>query len=350
MSARGFLGSAALLFLLACQPAAPAPAPQPAQAGSSAAAVQPTATSSPVPLHPVRFGLTTVSGTVAPIWVALEQGIFERHGLAVETVAMSPAAVSQALTAGSLDLATSGGSAISAYVGGATDLVFVAGLVNKAHFKVLSRPELASMEELRGKTIGSSTAGSGASMALFETLRRFGLEPNRDVQISYLREQPNIASGLLSGAVDAGVLAPPFTDQVEAQGARVLVDMRQFNVELAGTNLTTTRTFLAREREVARRFVMAYAEALRFAREHREPTVAAIVRGTQNPDRQQAESAYAIYRDLWDLWPTEGAIQTILNNLDEPGADRVRPAELLDLSILHELERSGWLAQHYGAP
>jgi ABC-type nitrate/sulfonate/bicarbonate transport system substrate-binding protein len=348
MAARSFLTGAALLFLLACQPAAPAPAPSSAQAGGPAAA-QPTAAPTPASLRPVAFGLTTVSGTVAPIWVALDQGIFERHGLAVETVAMSPAAVSQALTAGSLDLATSGGSAISAYVGGATDLVFIAGLINKAHFKVLSRPEITRMEELRGKTIGSSTAGSGASMALFETLRRFGLEPNRDVQISYLREQPSIASGLLSGAVDAGVLAPPFTDQVEAQGARVLVDMRQFNVELAGTNLTTTRSFLARERDVARRFVMAYAEALRFAREQREPTVAAIMRGTQNPDREQAESAYEVFRDLWDLWPTEGAIQTVLNNLDEPGADRVRPAELLDLSILHELERSGWLAQHYGA-
>lgn len=345
MVARGFLGGAALLLLLACQPATSAPAPAPVQARGPAAEGQP-----PAPPRPVAFGLTTVSGTVAPIWVALEHGIFARHGLAVETVAMSPAAVNQALLAGNLHLATSGGSAISAYVGGATELVFIAGLLNKAHFKILARPEIARIEQLRGRTIGSSTAGSGASMALLETLRRFGLEPHRDVQISYLREQPNIASGLLSGAVDAGVLAPPFTDQVEAQGARVLVDMRQFNVELTGTNLTTTRTFLAREREVAKRFVMAYAEALRFAREHREPTVAAILRGTQSTDREQAESAYEVFRDLWDLWPTEGAIQTVLNNLDEPGADRVRPAELLDLSILHDLERSGWLAQHYRAP
>jgi NitT/TauT family transport system substrate-binding protein len=347
MVARSFLGGAALLLVLACQPAPAAPAPVQAR-GPAAAGQLPTPPAAPP--RSVAFGLTTVSGTVAPIWVALDQGLFARHGLAVELVAMSPAAVNQALLAGNLDLATSGGSAISAYVGGATELVFIAGLLNKAHFKVLSRPELARLEELRGRTIGSSTAGSGASMALFETLRRFGLEPHRDVQISYLREQPNIASGLLSGAIDAGVLAPPFTDQVEAQGARVLVDMRQFHVELAGTNLTTTRSFLAREREVAKRFVMAYAEALRFAREHREPTVAAILRGTQGTDREQAESAYEVFRELWDLWPTEGAIQTVLNNLDEPGADRVRPAELLDLSILHELERSGWLAQHYRAP
>jgi ABC-type nitrate/sulfonate/bicarbonate transport system substrate-binding protein len=187
-------------------------------------------------------------------------------------------------------------------------------------------------------------------MALYETLRRFGLEPNRDVEIVYLREQPNMISGLVAGAIQAAVLAPPFTDQVQAQGARVLVDMREFGIDLAGTNITTTRDFLRREPALAREFVMAWVETMQFVRDNPAATVESIMQGTRSTDRAQAEDAYATFRDLWSPWLSERAITTILNNLDEPGAKVARPAEMIDDRILRELEASGWMATNYTGP
>jgi ABC-type nitrate/sulfonate/bicarbonate transport system substrate-binding protein len=211
----------------------------------------------------------------------------------------------------------------------------------------MGRPEITRIEELRGKAAGSSTAGSGASMALFETLRRFNLEPDRDVQITYLREQPNIVSALMAGAVQAGVLAPPFTDQVVAQGGKVLVNMLDFNIELLANNVTTTRTLLARDPDLVRDFLMGYVEGLQYARDNKADAVQSIMKGTRSDDRAEAESAYDTYRDLWNPWPSEGAIVTVLNNLDEPGAKTAKPADMIDDRILRELERTGWLAEHY---
>jgi NitT/TauT family transport system substrate-binding protein len=356
-----------LVVLVACQPTtAPAsrglptdPAttavsdnPAPSTATSNATGARAAASAEPTApaVRSIPFALTTVSGSIAPIWVAVDQGVLRRYGIDLDLVSMSPAAVNQALIAGNIALATSGGSAVSAYVGGATDLVFIGGLMNKAHFKIMGTSEIARIEDLRGKTAGSSTAGSGASMALFETLRRFGLEPHRDVEIVYLREQPNIVSGLVTGAIQGAVLAPPFTDQVQSQGARVLVDMREFGIDLAGTNITTTRDFLRREPALARAFLMAWVETMQFVRDHPAETVESILRGTRSTDRAQAEDAYATFRDLWSPWLSEPAITTILNNLDEPSAKTARPADMIDDRILRELERSGWLAAHYTGP
>ena len=353
-----FWPSLLLLLLMACgptggAPAAPASAPSVGSGASSTAGGGAAATtagraeSTPESLRKVDLALSTVSATNTPIWVAADYGLFRQHGLDVQITAMSPAAANQALAAGSVPLTITGGSSVSAYVAGNTDLVFVAGLINRAHFKVMGRPEIARIEDLRGKAAGSSTAGSGATLALFETLRRFGLEPNRDVEIIYFREQPNIASGLLAGAVQGAVLSPPFTDQVQGQGARLVVDMLDFNIELLANNVTTTRGFLQREPDLIRRFLMAYVEGIQYAREHKADTIEAIIRGTRNNDRAEAESAYDTYRDLWNPWLSEGAIRTVLNNMDEPGAKTARPADMIDDRILRDLEQSGWLAAHY---
>ena len=99
----------------------------------------------------------------------------------------------------------------------------------------------------------------------------------------------------------------PFTQQVQAQGAHIVVDMLDFNIELLANNITTTRGFLEREPELLRRFLMAYVEGPQYARDNRADAVESLVRGTRNEDRARAESAYDSYRDLWSPWPTEGA-------------------------------------------
>ena len=66
--------------------------------------------------------------------------------------------------------------------------------------------------------------------------------------------------------------------------------------------------------------------------------------------RAAAEEAYELYRKLWDPWPSPRALQTLLDNLDAPEARDVRPDQLIDTSLLRELEASGWLARHLTPP
>lgn len=366
MGQRGVLALAiGLLLLLACAPsggangnagaaqpgAASATGPPRAATGGTAATAAPAAASAaaPGPLRKMTLPLSAISGSMTPLWVGVDYGIFARHGLDVEPVASSPTQASQTLASGGADLAVVGGSAVSAWVGGATDLVFVGGLANKAVFKVLGRPEVARMDDLRGLAVGSTSPGSGATLALFETLRRFSIEPTRDVSLVYLREQPNVLAGLLTAGVQGGVLASPFAEQGQAQGLRVLADMTELNIASLANNIATTRGFLAREPDVVHRFLLAYVESIEHARNQPDDAIASILKGTRSSDRADAQVAYDLYRTVWDPWPSEPAIETVLENMDPP-AQGVRPAEMIDYGPLRELERSGALPAHWRRP
>jgi NitT/TauT family transport system substrate-binding protein len=284
---------------------------------------------------------------MTPIWVGMENGIFARYGLELEATQLSPAAASQALSAGSVSLGVTGGSSISAWLSGASDRVFIAGLIDKALFKVLTNtPDIQRMEDLRGRNVATTTPGSGGTLALYVALRRFGLEPNRDVEMIYLRDQPSVLSAMLTGTAAGGNTPSPFSEQGLAEGARALVDMRDMNVHVAVNHITTNRGVIERDRDMLRSFLMGYIDGIQFARDNPHKAIDAIMHGTRQDERKDAEAAYNLNRDVWDPWLTEEGIQVVFDNSDQPQARTARAADMIDLSILRELEASGWIAEH----
>jgi ABC-type nitrate/sulfonate/bicarbonate transport system substrate-binding protein len=282
--------------------------------------------------------------------VGVDQGIFHRYGFDVQVTGLAPAAATQAVQSGTVPFAATAGSTISAFVSGARELRYIAGLVNRVPFQLVGQPEIARIEDLRDKAVGTSTPGSSTSIALADILRKRGLEPDRDVAILFLRDQPGILTGLVSGQAAAGFLASPYNAQARNQGYRLLLDTIEAGIDILGLNITSTRDVLEREPEVARRFVMAYVEAVQFARHQRGPTIDSIMRGTRNEDRALAEGSYDLYRTIWDAHLSPPAIAALLEHVDLPGAAEVRPEQMIDDRILRELERSGWLAQHLTPP
>ncbi|HEY7065438.1 MAG TPA: ABC transporter substrate-binding protein [Chloroflexota bacterium] len=314
--------------------------------GSSQAAAEATA---PPAVRQLDVPLASSSATITPFWVAAEQSIFQRYGLDVALPYMPPATATQALTAGSVLIAAVGGSTVTAWVGGSAELVFVAGVSNKAPYRVMARPEITRLEDLRGKTVGLTTPGASPSVLMLEVLRRAGLEADRDVTVSYLRDPQADMAALLTGAVNATAVGSPVAEYGLAEGARLLLDMRELNLPILGINVGTTRGLVQREPDLLRRFLMAYVEAVQYARDTPEAAISATMEGARVDDRALAELAYLEYREIWDPWPSEAGVQTILDNLDDPAARTARSADVIDDRFLRELEQSGWLAAHLRA-
>lgn len=330
-------------------PASPPPA-APTAIARAPAPSSPTPAPTPFPVRQLELPVATVSATTTPLWVGVDYGFFQRYGLAVQVTGLAPAAATQAVQTGTVPFAATAGSTISAFVSGARDLRYIAGLVNRVPFQLIGQPDLERVEDLRGRAAATSTPGSSSAVGLMEILRRHGLEPDRDVAVLYLRDQPSILTGLVSGQAAAGILASPYTTQARNQGFRLLVDTIEAGIELLGLNITSTRDVVEREPDLARRFLMAYVESVQFARHEAAPTIESIMRGTRNEDRALAEEAYALYRTIWDVRLSLPAIAGILGALDLPGARDVRPEEIVDDRLLRELEASGWLAQHLTPP
>jgi NitT/TauT family transport system substrate-binding protein len=340
-----------LLALAACTaaPRTPASREAPSKPAALAGSATPAAPTAPAPRQ-LELPTGTVSATITPLWVAIERGIFRRYGLEVELAGVAPNTATQAVQTGTAPFAATTASTVTAYANGARNLTIIAGMLNKVLFQLVASPEIARAEDLRGKAVGASAPGSSAEIALGATLQRLRLDAERDVTILHVRDQPAILASLLSGQVVAGMMSNPYNQQALGQGYRLLFDTAESDIEILGLHIASTREVLDREPDLARRFVMAYVEAVQYARQEPAGTVEAMMRGTRNEDRALAEDAYAMYRKVWDPWPSARALRVLLDSLDVPEARDLQPEELIETGILRELEVSGWLGQHLSPP
>src|SRR5258706_7318241 len=107
-------------------------------------------------LDSFTISYASVSGTRAPLWIARELGLFEKYGLDGNLIYIASGVTSvNALLGGSVDIiAASGSSAVGAAARGAP-IVVVARLGHIA-YKVIAMPSITTVQELKGKIIGSS--------------------------------------------------------------------------------------------------------------------------------------------------------------------------------------------------
>src|SRR5512132_4601826 len=136
------------------------------------------------PLINVVAGYGSADGAVAPLWFAKETKLFEKHGLDVLLVGMGTGSVSlRALIAKDLEIASlSGSGLVQAALQGA-DTVLIAALINGFVFKVFAAPEISSPAQLKGKKLGVSRYGATSDFAVRLALKKWGLNPDRDVAI-----------------------------------------------------------------------------------------------------------------------------------------------------------------------
>src|SRR5688572_5706579 len=129
----------------------------------------------------VRIGYSSISGAYTPIWVAHDAGYFAKEGLQDDIILIpSGTQLAQVTVAGEIDIGSlNGSSAIAAALQGA-DLKIIGNSGNKMVFSLYVRPEIKSVEGLKGKRIGITRFGSAPDISVRYALRRFNINPDKD--------------------------------------------------------------------------------------------------------------------------------------------------------------------------
>src|SRR5207245_5912794 len=97
-----------------------------------------------------------------PVVVARENKIFEQLGLEVELINIPPTLAVTALVSGDLQYVIFAGTTLNAAVRGLpVKLVMVYN--DRPLFSLMSRPEIRSMKEMKGKLLGIASLTSGES-------------------------------------------------------------------------------------------------------------------------------------------------------------------------------------------
>jgi NitT/TauT family transport system substrate-binding protein len=154
----------------------------------------------------VRMGIQSTNIGFLPFHVAYHKGFYHDQGIDLETIFMATQAVNAAFVRGDIDYSAAVNGIIQTIVRGAPAKI-LACAVDRPLQSFVSKKDIRSARELKGKKIGGSTPGGTASLMADLALKHFGLEPGRDVAVIPLRG--NRVAALESGAVDAALLGVP---------------------------------------------------------------------------------------------------------------------------------------------
>ena len=177
----------------------------------------------------MRIVYNALGGSMAPLWLGQELGLFAKHGLQHSLNYLAATTAVQAIVAGSEDIGMVGNQCIDVALEGA-DTIYVAGNINRFVFHLYGDPSIKSVQDLKGKTVAATQAAASTDYATRIVLRRFGLVPDKDVKILFTGNMPALVTTVKSGNAAAGLMSAPTTIQAQELGLKPILNVTELNI------------------------------------------------------------------------------------------------------------------------
>jgi ABC-type nitrate/sulfonate/bicarbonate transport system substrate-binding protein len=294
----------------------------------------------------IAVAYSAISATQTGFYLAKDAKIFETHGLFVDPVYVAGASrIQQAMIAGEFTMAVAGGNIVTVDLAGG-DLVIFGGVVNVPAFYLYVQPSIKRPEDLKGKTLGITRYGASTDGSLRLLLKKWRLEPDRDVKIIQMGGQPEILAGMQAGVVQGGILSSPGNFKANKAGFAMLANFANEKIDYPTTSLASTRSTINKDRDTVRRFLMAYSEAVDRLFRDKGLAIKVIGKWTRTQDREALESSYEYATNFIERPPRLPfkAIETVISETAEtdPRAKGRKAEDFIDPSIYNDLEKSGY--------
>lgn len=313
------------------------------------------AASTAVAQDKIRMGLSSVSGLHSAVWVAETKGFFRKYGIDAEVIVTGQGGITgvSALLANDIQMVASAGDVLVASALRGGDTVMIASVVNKGLQRLVTRPEIKTPADLKGKRVGVTRIGAVSHSVLLMMLQRWKMSVN-DVQILQLGSSPNMLASLDKGGVDGAVLTIPSMFVAEDRGYRVLLDMADTDIYYLHTMIATTRQYIKNNRDKALRFLKGYLEGIAYVKQHRKESADIVKKKLRlgpeqerNLERSMDLLSAKYYEEI--PYPSLRGVETVLGFVekDNPKAKTADPKAFVDDSLLKEIEQSGFVKTLY---
>ncbi|MET0689917.1 MAG: ABC transporter substrate-binding protein [Candidatus Binatia bacterium] len=197
-----------------------------------------------------------------PYYIAKEKNFYRDEGFQVKDLYIrGGVTASQALQAGSVHFTLALGTGVRAALSGMTIKAIMVYCDKPYHF-LYARPDLGvrAAADLKGKRIAVTGLGSTTYYATRKVVERLGLDADRDVRILSVGD---IWPALAGGAVEAGLIRPPFTHMAEKMGM-VRLGYVGDAIQMPMSGLVTSERLIQQQPELVRRFIRGTVKGLRF--------------------------------------------------------------------------------------
>ena len=289
----------------------------------------------------IYVGYGGIAGYQMPLWVNKEAEIGKKYGLDIEPLLISGGALGmQALLANSIQMSqNSASAAIGAALRGAP-IALIATSENRMSAEIVARPEIKTPQQLIGKKIGILRFSGSNDTAVQWALRAWKIDPR---QVTVLQSGATNARllALTIGQIDATILSYPEIHIARKRGMNVLADIGDFSA-YPNTSLMLTRSFIEKQRPLAKNLLRSQIEAIHYMRTNREGSIKILKKFLRVDDVEAIEATYDFFARRTDAVPRTN-LEGLRNILKEMAAPQRSPSEFVDMSLLDEIEKEGFM-------
>jgi NitT/TauT family transport system substrate-binding protein len=217
------------------------------------------------------------SDAIIPVNVGDKLGIFKKHGLTLKIVDFSGGSkMVQALTAGAIDIGDGAGTEM-AFVAKGAPMLAVCESTGRAPFLSVGVPwdsPIKTLEDLKGKTIGVSSAGSFSDWSGHQLARKYGWGPDGVKTVAIGGGPAPMRAALRTHLVDAAISTTAlFLSFEQTKEGRLIAPVSTFEGNVASGALFASNRLIAHNPDAIRAFLAAWIETVDYMRAHKAETV-----------------------------------------------------------------------------
>ena len=209
-----------------------------------------------------------------PFRIATAKGFFKEQGLTAEQIFVrgGPTAIA-ALVSGNVDFASIGGAqaAIRSKARG-LDLNIISSLSNYTNYTLIGGKDSKRLEDLRGKIIGITGAGTFSDFTMRIYLKRNNLDPDRDVSLRAIGQTVVRAGALEKGLIAAAPFSAEDAVKLLDKGFSMIVNLNEA-LRVPQSVYVTRGDMLEKSPETTKRFLKAVILGMQFAKYNKQEAI-----------------------------------------------------------------------------
>jgi ABC-type nitrate/sulfonate/bicarbonate transport system substrate-binding protein len=300
----------------------------------------------------LRLAWAGFSPTNSPIWVIEDRKLLQKMGVEPEIVSISNSpTVLQALLANEIDAASISVTTLTSSRLAGADTVMIFGVVPTFVDHIVSLSSITSVEQLKGKTGGVNRLGTTSDLGLRLALRRLGIDPEKDVKIIPTGGTAERFAALSKGITQFTIIPEPFLTQAEKLGFRNLYNITDLKIPFWWNGILSRESIVKAKRPLLLKLTRAMVEAIHIIKTEKEYAKGLFKKNLGVSDPEGLERAYKDYSNAFPElpYPNPEGVKTMLDDLapKNPKAAAADPKAFVDMSLVGELDKSGFIKQLY---
>lgn len=299
---------------------------------------------------PVMIGVAGPAVNLTYAYLTQDAGLWRKYGVDARVVLFeSGSTLAMVARTGEVSFAINSGPTVIAARTQGADSIMVAATVNTLPYSLITAKSITSWNQLKGKKVGISRFGSGTDTAIRLVVKKFGLDPVKDMVILQGGTQPSRLQAVLAGSLDATLVSPPLDLTAKKQGLNILVNLADLGIPYPQLVIETTERFNREQPLVVKNFLKGFIAGIFYAASHKEETMKTITKYLKTDDPEILEATHKSFLQVTDYTAMPN-IEGIRNAMDEvavrmPAVKNKKPEDFVDTRFLKELEKEGFFKQ-----